>query len=415
MIRVRQHNFIWTIAFLGLVTGCNEQNDTPTVDQNPSSLQSSLPFQHYLPLGYLAFDLLIQDMNQDQKKDIVLVDHGKNQSQVLFQKDDGQFLGSPFSNALGFHPGNLIPWNPDEGLFVSGGEGTNTIRGLKWGGEVFDVVSAVSIRSPRFVEELHWPGWGRSVVSSPYSLDQIDILKGYDPLSGKGESHEMVPLAKNRPSIREPNRLTLADINNDGIEEVLMALRISKEIMVVRYPGSSLKKKIKKPVAEVLATNERWAMPNNIGVLDVDRKNGLDLLIPDEVMPGMLHILMNDGQGAFKEAPDIALPEQQGAIAIEAAVEETPDHRSRGLVVLSSIAGLTLYEVTEAGLAAPWRSWTIPNQRGRAAHRIEITDLDHDGEMDLVALYPKGLWVVEGPLVDRFEEMAVKGFRLSTD
>ena len=225
----------------------------------------------------------------------------------------------------------------------------------------------------------------------------------------------MVPLAKNRPSIREPNRLTLADINNDGIEEVLMALRISKEIMVVRYPGSSLKKKIKKPVAEVLATNERWAMPNNIGVLDVDRKNGLDLLIPDEVMPGMLHILMNDGQGAFKEAPDIALPEQQGAIAIEAAVEETPDHRSRGLVVLSSIAGLTLYEVTEAGLAAPWRSWTIPNQRGRAAHRIEITDLDHDGEMDLVALYPKGLWVVEGPLVDRFEEMAVKGFRLSTD
>ena len=152
---------------MGLVTGGNEQNDTPTVDQNPSSLQSSLPFQHYLPLGYLAFDLLIQDMNQDQKKDIVLVDHGKNQSQVLFQKDDGQFLGSPFSNALGFHPGNLIPWNPDEGLFVSGGEGTNTIRGLKWGGEVFDVVSAVSIRSPRFVEELHWPGWGRSVVSSP--------------------------------------------------------------------------------------------------------------------------------------------------------------------------------------------------------------------------------------------------------
>ena len=35
--------------------------------------------------------------------------------------------------------------------------------------------------------------------------------------------------------------------------------------------------------------------------------------------------------------------------------------------------------------------------------------------MDLVALNPKGVWVVKGPLVERFEEMAVKGFRLSTD
>jgi len=398
------------LALVMVVSGCDKKTD-------PKDMAG----QQSLPVPWQVFDLLVKDLDGDQRKDIVAVDHAENLAQIYYQRKPRQFEAGPIYKGVGFHPGEMIDWAPEQPWVVMGAEGSHSIRALTPDeGEGFAVQSDIEARSPRQVRRFDWPGWGPSLAVSPYSNGVLYLMKGYDPRAGTVQQIQDVRLSEHAHTIREAERITPVDIDGDGVTELLFVVTITGEVLAVRKP--EVEGEV--PTVETLYKQESWGMPNEVHAVDIDADQDFDLLVPDETAPSQINVLINDGSGHFKLGSPIPFPGERGIHELRVG----RDHDGRVLLFAAGPGRIALYR-----LPAVWDGKSpLPekvDERTEDSVRsipwdddvtwdMDLTDVDGDGWLDGVVGRiggDKNVWVVYGPLWDRFTALSATGFELKRE
>lgn len=390
--------------------GCDSTEKEPKSTATESARlgpegQQSLPFQGWV------FDVMVEDVDGDGLRDITAIEHGQNQARIYRQTAPRTFGPVQTFDGVGFHPGNFLRWPHEPLQFVLAAEGANEIRSLLPASEgIFTQQSTLKELSPRYAELFHWPGWGESLAISPFNQGFIVLLKNYDPVKGQVGERIVVPLSKEVSSIRSAERISRADLDGDGIEELLFADAIVKDVTQVSYPGVQPQKPL---MTSVLYHDDSFAAVNEVHPADLDGDGDTDLLLADEIPPGKLHVLLNDGKGQFKAATPLEFPYPYGIRELRIA----RDRDGKQILLAAGNGAIAVSEIPPGwhdGEQLPWR--TIGWQDGDVSHDMVLTDVDGDGWLDGVvgrSFGDKNLWVVYGPLKNRFELLGQKGFVLN--
>jgi hypothetical protein len=413
-----QKTLLHGLLVLSLATlhwGCQpEETEKSKPNTSSQSVPVELPGQTRLAWEGQVFDLAIEDLNADGLKDLVSVDHGKNQAQLIYQTAPQKWGEQRDYSGVGFHPGNLLIWPGMPKKLILGAEGDNSIRALapEQGGGL-NVVSNLKEVAPRYIQRFRWPGWGESLVVSPYANGYVVLLKNYDPVKGQAEQRVIVPLSSKEYSIRAAERVTVADLDGDGIDELLLVISVTNELLQIKYPGAKSKTAVPKLIQ--LLKNDKWGAANEAHAIDLDRDGDQDLLVPDEIGPapkGVIHVLMNQGKGKLKEGASIPFSKTNGVQ--ELSVARDKDGLDYFLAV--GFGGVALYQMPESwkdGDAIPMRSlnWSADDY----SRSIKLEDVDGDGWLDALVgrVYSdKPVWIAYGPLWQRFAELSEAGFSL---
>ena len=386
-----------------LLAGCQPSGQAPGQEEAKEETG-----QTGLAWSGKVYALLADDLDRDGRKDLLAIDHAGGVLQAFLQTSVNRFQEGTRFEGVGFHPGSLLRWPGETLRYVLGAEGAGAVRGLDYTAKSeFAVLSNLPEKAPRYVRHFRWPGWGESVAVSPYANGYIVLLRDYHPETGLATERVVVPLAENKLTLRGAEKVTVADLDGDGIDELLLGINTTNELMVIRYPGKSGKK----PRAEVLLENNQWGTPNEAHVMDLDADGDNDLLLPDEAPPGKVRIFLNQGRGKFKPGADIDFP-------LDGGVTELRVKRDRDghLIMLAAGYGaIALYRFPK-----DWQDG-MPLERAHIGWDSEIAfdllleDLDGDGWVD-GALGRYGgkarIWVVYGPLFERFQQLSQHHFEL---
>lgn len=392
------------LGSMTVLTGCDSGSKKPA----PQPVIQP-DFVTYLPFSGSPLDVLADDMDGDGRIDIAATQHGQNYSQIFYQSAPGQFRPGPRLDAVGFHPGDWLRWPGADPLYVAAAEGSaqminfrvNTAGGM-------DVLSRVPALMPRHVRDFHWPGWGTSLAVSPFELGALHLMKNYDPVKGTREELITVNLGEGQTTIRRLDRVTAADINGDGIEELLFASSTTGEVFKVSYPRTP----DAKPVIEVLAELGD-AAPRQVLALELNGDGAVDLIVPNEIDPYQINLLINKGDGGFRPARSTWPFVVQNGMR---CADLNHDRDGRDYLAVLGYGALALYQVP-----APWDEVGQPpvkfitiGARGMSLD-IVMRDIDGDGWLDIVAGYPSaehGLVIIRGPLWEHMDELAKQHFVL---
>ena len=274
------------------------------------------------------------------------------------------------------------------------------------------VVSAeIKASNVRQVEEFNWPGWGTSLVASQFQMDKILLIKGLKKNNGAYEGEYLsVSLTKNPPSVRSSEKLAIADLDGDGIDEIIFSSPVTKEVMVLRYPGEKAK-----PDIEVLAKSEDWEMPMRVLVNDLDHDSHSDLLVFDSSGTSKIHLLKNNGSGHFSEAGSIEFPlELFGKSIWQMASGLDKDGEQYFYAV--GAGGHALYRVDPVDPFNSWTVQTLPSEVYDPSFDIVMKDIDGDGWLDVAVTRMTrndNVLVIYGPLQETFHFAKEKGFLIS--
>jgi hypothetical protein len=414
---MKHHSTRWR-RVLGIVLSAVSLAGCQKSPQPPAARPT---FGLYLPWTGQAFDIMVEDLDGNRQADLTVIDHGGNHAQIFYQDPLRQFRVGPVFNGVGFHPGNLFRWPGDPARFIMSAEGDNAVRVL-----LPDPVAGFRIESqldelqPRYGSRFRWAGWGESLALSPFDTDSLFLLKDYDPVRGKAAARIHIPLAEHSPSVLWPGPLTVTDIDGDGSDDLLYTTRVTRELFVVQAPTpepevtGKKKKKQKPPVIKprLLATDPRWGGPSQVIDGDLNGDGAVDLLVPDETVPGRINVLINEGKGRFKPAPSIPAPNDRGVTAIRSAIDKDGLH----YILAAGYGVLSLYQVPSNWVPEqPLTPLSVHWHSDNTATALAFKDIDGDGWLDLVLGRQQGeqtLWIQYGPLWDSFKIMSEQGFNL---
>lgn len=397
-------------AISSLLVGCGE---TPQVI--PTEQITLLPFEGE------PFDLLAADIDGDGRLDLTVVDHVANLGQTFFQTQTRSFLPGPNFAEVGFHPGNMIPWPASPQTYIMSAEGGNAIVALEpktaektgifssepdplRGG--FKIKSILKDRAPRFANLLHWPGWGASLAITPYDKSGVILLRNYDPSKGKAEARYIIRLSDQPRSVRTAHRLSVADLNGDGVDELIYVTHITEEVWAIRYNAEPTA--IKPELLYRSDNLEEMGMPNEAHPMDIDEDGDVDLLVADETNPGKIHILLNDGKAHFERGGDLdfpskEFPEQDGVIELSTG----RDKDGMNYILASGHQAIALYQLPgkwQPGLEIAVK--VIKKFRDNVQAQL-LQDIDGDGWLDAVSglsKSAKSVWLGYGPLWQHFDQ-----------
>lgn len=349
------------------------------------------------PLKGEGFGLLAEDFDRDGHRDLAVMSHGGNKLQFFFQTSPRRFVAGPESKLVGYHPGELLPVAPEQSLYLHLAEGLNALVVYRIGPQgQFEPLSRQTERAPRHGALFHWEGWGLGLAVVPYGQDYLVIYKNFDPLRPEAAERFELPLAVDRPSLRNAERLTVADLDGDGNDEILFATVNTDEVGVIRRPADG-----EPPAAGGLATFPA-GMQKQLAAADLDEDGHVDLVIPDVTAPFKLHLLFNDGKGRFPRSLDVDVPTTQGIFQFVAGKD-----RDGFLYLLgASTDNLSLYQVPrnwDTRSPLPRRTVALASPMG--THLILWRDMDGDGETDAVVGDNRGPWIIWGPLWSHFDDM----------
>ncbi|MFM2007309.1 MAG: hypothetical protein RLZZ09_2964, partial [Pseudomonadota bacterium] len=262
-----------------LLTACDRPVEAPTKPQ-AKPVQPLPDFVSLLPCPGSPMDILADDLNGDGRPDLAATLHAGNFSQIFWQDTPRVYRASTRLEAVGFHPGDWLRWPGAEPLYVAAAEGSGKLINFRInaaGG--MDIVSQVGAAMPRHAAHFSWPGWGDSLVVTPYEMGMLELFRGYQPLQGKAVQRIPMGLGEDPATIRRADRVSVADIDADGVDELLYASRSTGEIFKVSRPPDG-----GKPKPEVVLELSEGA-PHQVLAFDLDEDGTQDLVVPNQVQP----------------------------------------------------------------------------------------------------------------------------------
>lgn len=366
-------------------------------------------YQHMVPFVTGVYGLLVEDIDLDGRQDLLMTTHGGNTAQAWFQKTPRRFVAGPLIGDVGFHPGQFMRWvKSDKPLYLLNAEGSNqlinfsptTEGGLKKLGSVGEHAPVQSV-------EFRWPGWGTSLAITPYRSDGLILLRDIDRETLEYKERIVVPMSQEKPTIREAGLVDAADLDGDGIEELIFTVGINQEVMKIAYPED-------RPLqVERLAKLPRKGVPNEVLISDLNGDKAPDLVVPDKVPGGWLHILLNDGAGHLTEYPlKNPFPGQE---LQKFSVGMGPDGKNLLLIAGTEAIHLVTLPTQWKDSSIKLDSQTVKREQREACQALSLKDLDGDGNLDAVVGLSRngeGAWVVYGPLWEHFEDMAKREFKV---
>lgn len=401
------------VALLMLsATGCEKSTDVPLQGQAPEQkAEERYAFQMTLPFKDSPLDLLVEDMDADGRLDVAAISHGNNYGQIFFQMAPRQYRPGPRLESVGFHPGDWLRWPGAEPIFLSAAEGEMAVVNFKiTAAGAMEEVSRVPAKSPRHLARFNWPGWGDSFAVTPFEAGMLLLFRGYDPVSGRFAGSQAISLGEvgGGESIRRVERVAVADIDGDGIDELLFASRTTDEVFKIAKP-----KEGDAPKAEVLFTTDAVSAPHQVLTADLNHDGRMDLLVPDQIEPFRINLYLNQVGGQFtKSQVSPPFPKQQGISYADFGW----DKDGQGYLMVAGSGAMALYQFPGAWqepMPVAMRSIDV-GMRGMSSDLI-MRDLDGDGWLDIVVGYASGehgVWILHGPLWEHMETLAKGGFVL---
>jgi hypothetical protein len=387
-------------------SGC--EKSAPTEKKSEPPVKPIPSFVTLVPCPGSPMDLLADDMNGDGRLDLAATLHASNFSQIFLQAAPRQYSPGPRLNEVGFHPGDWLRWPGAEPLYVAAAEGSGKLLNFRvTGSGGMEVISKVPSQMPRNLEHFNWPGWGDSLVITPFELGMLELFKGYDPIRGSAQQRIPVGLGEGPATILRADRVTVADIDGDNVDELLFASRSTSQLLKLSRPPEGVK-----PIPEVLYELGDGA-PHQVIAFDVNDDGQRDLIVPNQTEPFHTRILMNQGHGDFRPAQTAwPYPVQQGLRYADIAV----DHDGRAYLAVVGFGALALYQVPKPwGETAPAPVKFIKIKAQGMSSDIILRDMDGDQDLDVVVGYASsehGVVVIHGPLWQHMDELAAQGFTL---
>ncbi|MFM2005932.1 MAG: hypothetical protein RLZZ09_1587 [Pseudomonadota bacterium] len=408
MMRISKMMTWWWVALVLGTLGCDRPGDkgkpAPVAAESPA-----YDFLTTLPFSGSPMDILTDDMDGDGRQDVAATSHVLNYSQIFYQKTPRRYQPGEKLDAVGFHAGDWLRWPVGaDRVYLAAAEGLRQLLGFKLtqAGQM-DIVAKVPALAPRNLEYFNWPGWGDSLVTTPFEAGALEFFGGFDPVQGTSARRVRITIGETSNSIRKVERVTLGDVDGDGVDEILFASRTTGEIFKVAQPRGK-----NDPKAEVIFELGESA-PHQVIAVDLNGDGAKDLIVPDQVEPFQVNLLLNDGKGRFRRsASTLPFPEQQGIRYADFG----RDKDDRGYLAVVGYGAIAVYQIVlpwGEGHPVPVRSIKI-GSRGMSSD-IVLRDLDADGWLDLAVGYGSsehGVAVVHGPLWEHMETLASDNFVL---
>ncbi|QXP85932.1 VCBS repeat-containing protein [Methylococcus sp. Mc7] len=384
------------------LSGCASRKVAPVNIKDTSSFHQSLPFADS------PFDILVDDMDGNGRADVALVSHGDNYAQVFLQQDARTFIAGERQPIVGFHPGDLIRLSTARPRYLAAAEGQNKVLVLEPGPNgSLRQAAELKVPVPRHAASFRWPGWGDSVVVSPFGQDFLVLLKNFDPVKGQASERLQVALSEKEHTIRRAEWVRPADVDGDGVDELLFASNTTQEVLMLKYPGPDGAIKPK------LVAKFRSGAPWDVLSADLNGDGALDLLVPNQSRPFVIHVLLNDGHGNFQETTALPFPTDMGLRRFAWSKDKDGFNYLFG-VGYGAIAIYRFPNNWDGKAPVPMRSVPVGSSEG--SQDVVLQDLDGDGWLDGIVgrgKGPQGVWIVYGPLWERFEELSAARFVLN--
>jgi hypothetical protein len=403
-----------SVALLLLLGGCDSGGDSGENLTARQGLKASDTSIQLLPFAGEAFDVLVDDADDDGRLDVILTSHTKSFTQVFRQTAPRSFSPGPRVEDVGYHPGRLIRLPGDAApRYLMHAEGKYRVEVMvptEDGG--LAVESGMNVASPRSGLAFSWPGWGLSLAVSPFQRPSIFLFKDFDPDTGGASAGAEVALAN---TYVDAEGLVAADIDGDGVDEVLFATSMTHDIWMIRYPGEEPGE----AKVERLWRSAEGGRPHSVLPVDIDGDGDIDLFVPDTTTPlkggdPVIHLLLNQGGALFDE---IALPVAKnepepmrwpGTTALGYGVEATGER----LLLALGYHAYTLFRWQDDAAPDSPEVVHLPLARAEASSVVHLRDMDGGGYLDAVigrgTQSDSGL-ILYGPLREAFESISGSG------
>lgn len=369
-----------------------------------------------LPVQNLDFrgatsDLLVTDLDRDGSLDLLVTSHSVGVAQPFYQRSARRFEAGARVEAVGFHPGHFSELSSADGprylLFAEGSSALKVFEAEAGAGLV--EVAAVRTLSPRAGTTFAWPEWGLGVAFARFGAPVIGLIRGFDSVTAEFE--QAIPLVF-KPGYASALHIATADLNGDGVDELLFVNGHRNQVMVIRYPADG-----QPPAIELLWELDQPGHPRLVVPADVNGDGAIDLVVPDETEPrpqgylGITH-LVNDGRGGFvsRKVPFPARSRDEGGMPGIRGLDLAKDADGVLYGLAAGYEELVLYRYPDAwgggeGAPSPRR---VPWPSRMAVAEVALVDLDGDGSLDAVvgrAAERDGVLVIFGPLWEHFARL----------
>lgn len=403
-----------TVFFL---VGCNGETPSSAIPDplTPNAPSSSVAASMVARVPFKAspFDVLVDDFDGNGLLDLALTTHNESYTQIFLQQMPRQFAPpGPRIDAVGYHPGDLVSLPVEKRrLYLMNAEGANGLRVFELapdGG--LTLVSELRIPKPRVAAVFDWPEWGLGLAVGPFGMGKIILLKNYDPVAGSHGGGADLPI---NPLIAYAHRITAADLDGDGSDELLFANNVANEVSVIRAPKDG-----GIPVIESLWRFDLGGRAEYVMSADIDRDGDVDLLVPDATVKARLdrtsiNVLVNMGQGKFEltEIPFMEHVESKSGMSGIQELDFGLDQDDYGDLLVAGYESLVLMRVPRGWTGEALESRVLPFQKSIGISDVLLRDLDNDGWLDAVIADGNesgaGL-IIYGPLWENFGRLAVE-------
>lgn len=383
-----------------------ESSTSSMTQESPNVTAASTTSMLEIPFQGSANNVLVSDIDSNGLLDLAFTSHSGNFTQAFFQRAPRQFEPGTRIDEVGYHPGNLIQVNHEQGKpLLMSGEGEGRLFTMEYkADDGIKVIAGANVPYPRYTTSFHWPNWDLGLAIAPYSPPSVILLQNYDPFTLKAK--KLVNLEV-KGTAYPLESLTAADLDGDGSDEIVLPVYQWGTLMVIRHPGPETKVKI-----ENLWDQPRLGPVKYVVAADVDNDGKVDLLAPQESPKPdgdgrtKLNILLNEGEAHFNlfelEFPTRAKLPMRGIRAIDSAV----DRDGLRYIIAAGYEDYVLYQIPANHDLHSITKKIIPYSRKEGMFKVILRDIDGDGWLDLVVARGRdknaGL-VVFGPLWNLFE------------
>lgn len=347
-------------------------------------------FMQALPVEARAFDVVADDVNKNGHLDLVVTLRDQESALVIYQKKPRQFEAGPATKVIGFHANRLsvLPGIPHRYLLSAEGEGLLKVLGPDAKGGLKEISRYP--QPPAFAAtSFRWPNWGLSLAVSPYGGSTLRLVRNFQVETGEAE----IAYSGGAENHTVPGEVTVADLDGDGIDDLLYTTRRTNTLWRISYPKND----------EDFAPTKIWTAPagnpRHVAVADLNGNGAPDIVVP---LDRKIGVLLNNGKGGFSPGPELPFPTQFWG---PANIVIHPESDEASLVIARSEKSLVFVRV-EKNSAMRSEALELPLD-APSGQVLLLRDMDGDGNTDLVinlSSSSNSLRILYGPLWENINQ-----------